>query len=213
MICLAATFGPAYAALMPTSYDMLNGNGTASSGTFNYWDLSYNGAGQTNVDNAPLSGGLGDLADLLLSASNWNEVENLAGTGPYVGWTIDPTINFHFSGSQVIDEIWMYVDDSDGFGNVNLPDSVTINGVLHDVDQNAANPLPKLLMFSGLGLNTNQVDITIKRSDTWVMVSEVMFNPVPEPSGIAALGLGALAFAKRRRAKKYRLKNLFIFQE
>ena len=43
---LAFGLAPAQAApISPSSYDMLNGNGRASAGTFNYWDLSYNGSG------------------------------------------------------------------------------------------------------------------------------------------------------------------------
>ena len=40
-----------------TSYAMANGNGQASGGSFNYWDLSYTGSGNAAADNSALSGG------------------------------------------------------------------------------------------------------------------------------------------------------------
>src|SRR5215471_20513042 len=85
--------------LTPLSYDMLNGNGQASGGAYNYWDKFYTGAGNTMQDNAFLSGGLGDLTDGIVTNEHWFNVENSAGTGPYVGWLfLNPTVVFHFSG-------------------------------------------------------------------------------------------------------------------
>jgi hypothetical protein len=92
LVCVAA---PARAAqIFASSYAMPNGYGTATGGNFNYWDLNYTGSGSTNVDGAPLSGGLGDLTDGIIASGRWNTVENGAGTGPYVGWqTVHPTIS------------------------------------------------------------------------------------------------------------------------
>ena len=105
-------FSNMYAHAVPisaVSYDMLNGNGVASSGNFNYWDLNYSGAGATTVDNAALSGGLGDLTDGVIASDNWINVENLAGTGPYVGWrhvvAPDPKVTFRFAGPIDLDSI------------------------------------------------------------------------------------------------------------
>src|SRR5687768_17614164 len=73
------------APILPTSYDMLNGE----SGTFTYHDETYNGSGSTTTDLAPLSGGVGDLTNGIIAASNWFVTE-LVPNGPYVGWqTID----------------------------------------------------------------------------------------------------------------------------
>ncbi|MBL8499530.1 MAG: hypothetical protein JNL77_02930, partial [Nitrosomonas sp.] len=77
----------AYAALTPDSYNMLNGN----TGSYNYWDETYSGAGCVTCDNAVLSGGRGDLTDGIIAADNWFVTEAPAGNGPYVGWTLDPT--------------------------------------------------------------------------------------------------------------------------
>ena len=105
-----------------TSYDMVNGNGQASNGSFNYWDLEYTGAGSTNVDGSPLSGGLGNLTDGVIATDNWFNTENGAGTGPYVGWlSTDPVIDFFFAAITSFNSITFNVDDSEGAGGVSQP--------------------------------------------------------------------------------------------
>ncbi len=118
------------AAISPISYDMLNGNGQAIGGSFNYWDKNYTGSGNTTQDNAPLSGGLGDLTDGVIATDNWLNVENVAGEGPYVGWlSLDPTITFNFANIVNIDSVTIYVDDYNGVGagNVRVPHSVNLS--------------------------------------------------------------------------------------
>lgn len=119
--------GPARAdVLAPTSYDTPNGFGQANGGQFNYWDLNYTGAGSTTTDGAPLSGGLGDLTDGVVTNQPWFSVENAAGSGPYVGWTtLDPTIVFHFTGVTAYQTIEVHVDDSDE-GGVSAPASILV---------------------------------------------------------------------------------------
>lgn len=184
----------------PLSYDMLNGDGVASGGSFNYWDLSYNGTGNTMVDSAPLSGGLGDLTDGVIATDNWFMTENTGGTGPYVGWSnFDSTVTFHFNGPTNIDTLTVWADDSDHTGGVNLPGGVFINGTLYDVDEDMAGSAPKALTFMGLGLNTDTVELTFVRTDTWVMVSEVQFGVVPEPATLTVFGLTLTVALKRKR--------------
>ena len=118
------------AAISPIRYDMLNGNGQAIGGSFNYWDKNYTGSGNTTQDNAPLSGGLGDLTDGVIATDNWLNVENVAGEGPYVGWlSLDPTITFNFANIVNIDSVTIYVDDYNGVGagNVRVPHSVNLS--------------------------------------------------------------------------------------
>lgn len=212
---------PAQAApIFPSSYDMLNGNGVASSGSFNYWDLNYSGVGaMTTTDNAPLSGGLGDLTDGIIPTDNWLNVENLAGTGPYVGWrdgnsllAPNPTVTFRFAGPIDLASITIYVDDSGGAGGVSIPASVDIgyegfgytNFVLVDPDPSFA---PVSFTFSGLALTGSAFDVRFNNGNEWVFVSEVTFDgspastAVPEPAtGLLLLsGIAAGAYRRRRR--------------
>lgn len=206
--CALACGVAAQAQVLPTSYDMENGNGVASSGNFNYWDLSYSGSGTTNVDRSLLTGGLGDLTDGVIATDNWFNVENVAGSGPYVGWRTDidgdPTVTFRFLGGAIINSVTVYADDADGQGGVNLPDAVVINGISYDVDETAAGTNPKILTFSNLNFVGDALDIEFVSSNAWVFVSEVQFDgrPVPEPASMAALGLGVLALVHRKRSAK-----------
>jgi hypothetical protein len=199
---LGATLSAVAAPFTVTSYDMLNGNGQASGGSYNYWDLNYTGSGSTTTDNAALSGGVGDLTDGVITNDNWFSVENGAGTGPYVGWyNQDPTITFNFGSSVNLDAIAIHVDDSNGAGGVDLPDAVVINGTWYDVDQFAAGSEPKWLTFGGLGITGSSVDVQLIRSNAWVFADEFEFRgeAVPEPASMLVLALGAL-FARKRKS-------------
>lgn len=194
--------------VQPSHYDMPNGYGTASGGSYNYWDLSYSGLGNPMQDFAPLSGGLGDLTDGVIATQNWIDVENLAGTGPYVGWReIDPVIEFHFAQPQVFLSLSVYHDDADGLGNVAPPSSleVTLNGqsfsLLVNDDPGA---LPNVATFVLPALApASSLTLQLFRRDSGIFISEVQFDalPVPEPHSAALLlaGLGGLAVMSRRR--------------
>ena len=82
-LAAASTFAAA-GNVVPTSYDMLNGQ----TGSFTYWDDSYNGTGSPTTSGDLLTGGLGDLTDGVIATENW-----FSTPGPYVGWdSITPTI-------------------------------------------------------------------------------------------------------------------------
>jgi hypothetical protein len=204
---LAMAFSAAHA-LTPVSYDMPNGNGQASGGSFNYWDLKYNGAGATNVDGAPLSGGVGDLTDGIIATDTWFNVENGAGTGPYVGWlNVDPTITFHFGSTVSFNSFVIHADDSNGAGGVSSPAGVTLNSVAGTPTIGFLDPVgsaPTAFNVSGFNFTGSDFSITLHRSNAWVFVSEVEFSAaaVPEPStyGLMLAGLGLMGvIAKRRR--------------
>jgi hypothetical protein len=201
------------ATLAPLSYDMLNGNGQASGGAFNYWDKFYTGTGNTTQDNAPLSGGLGDLTDGFTTNENWFNVENTDGTGPYVGWLfLNPTITFHFAAVATYTQINVHVDDSVDTG-VYAPASITVsdgNATTFPVTDpgNGAAPFWVNLNVSPLGLSGNTLFITLNRNRNWVFADEVQFlgtstpttvsepsstsATVPEPSSVTLFVLGML---------------------
>ncbi len=78
----------------PASYDMPNGD----TGSFNYWDDSYTGAGAKTTNNAPLTGGLGDLTDDYIEPLIWSSAirisesigsarSRLLGEAGFVNWS------------------------------------------------------------------------------------------------------------------------------
>jgi hypothetical protein len=190
----------------PLSYDMPNGDGQASGGTFNYWDALYSGTGMTTTDGAPLSGGLGKLTDGIVSTQQWNTVSNVAGTGEYVGWLVsntpNPKLTFTFAGSPAIDTITIQMDNSQ-IGSVFAPDAILVDGIIRSFTPPAAGSVGSVTL-SGLGLTGGTHMIELRQaSSTWTFVSEIAFNGdvgvLPEPATLVLLGLGLAGLATMRR--------------
>lgn len=209
-LTLSMTAPVSAAVLNPISYDMPNGDGQASGGTFNYWDATYSGAGLVTTDGAPLSGGLGKLTDGVVATQPWYLVSDVSGTGQYVGWlapmTADPVITFHFAGTAMISDIQIQMDNS-GIGGGFAPGAILINGVNTPFTAPALGSVG-VVDFSGLNLTGNTVTLQFNQlPDTWTFVSEVSFNGVagvPEPGAWAMMlvGLGgAGAVLRRARCK------------
>jgi len=159
--------------VFPTSYDTPNGFGTFSRGNYNYFDDTYNGIGDKQIDGSPLSEGLGDLTDGVIATSNWYVAEQ--GVGPYVGWyNTDPTITFHFSQVTDFSSVRIFFDDSD-FGGVAAPSSVEVNGLSYDVIDPAGSD-PFFVDLDLSGMSTDQLQITLVRNDDWVFASEFKFH-------------------------------------
>jgi hypothetical protein len=211
-LLLTAQMTQASIVLTPTSYDMPNGDGQASGGSYNYWDINYSGSGSTTTDGAALNGGLGDLTDGIITTQNWFSVENGAGTGPYVGWrNINPTITFNFAEAVTFDKVRIHVDDSNGVGGVSVPDSVsfilgstTANYVV--TDPSAGDPLWLEFDLSSAKYTSSSLSLTLNRRTEWVFVDEVEFlgttGVVPEPGTVTLCivgGVGLLALRRRRK--------------
>lgn len=196
MCCLGVvSSGAAFAQqiVAPVSYDTVNGN----TGSYEYWDDTYTGAGSVTTDNSPLSGGLGDLTDGVITSDNWFVTEAPAGAGPYVGWTLDPTVTFNFAAATDFQDVRVYFDDADGFGGVSAPSGVIINGTNYPVTDPSGSA-PFFVDFDITGLaSTNQLSIQLLRNSEWVFASEFRFQSagqqnVPEPGSIALLVAGGL---------------------
>ena len=217
LLVICVLLSPLFAAsargemLTVLSYDMPNGYGQATGGSYNYWDLKYNGSGNTMTDMAPLSGGVGDLTDGVISSDFWYNVENDAGTGPYVAWVaIDPTITFRFDGVSSYETIRVHFDDSNV--GVRAPESILVaDGLGHSELFAISNPGSGTLRWvdldvSGIGLAGDTVGLTLNRGGAVIFTDEIQFygtSAVPEPSTFAMLtiggcSLGALRFGRRK---------------
>jgi hypothetical protein len=192
--------------IFATSYDTRNGDGQASSGTFNYWDKEYTGAGSTTTDAALLTGGLGNLTDGVISDMLWFSVENAAGTGPYVGWRSargPVSITFNFAAAYEFDSLTLYLDDADGFGGVDLPASATVNALAPFAIGAMPGSEPKAITLDLGGLTTDTLVLNLAYMNEWIFLSEVTFEAVPEPalSVLVVSGVAALALRRRRAAR------------
>lgn len=194
-------------------YDMPNGDGQASGGSFNYWDKNYSGVGATTTDGAPLAGGVGDLTNGVVASSFWFLTENGAGEGPYVGWytanTLNPTVNFQLlnfalEGRFEIDSIAIHIDNS-WVGGVFAPAEIRLNGSAVPFTGPGPGSIGWVTLdgLSGVdSLSPISLQFVQDRSG-WVFVSEVRFfgSWVPEPAswGMMIAGFGLVGSVLRRR--------------
>jgi hypothetical protein len=208
----ACTTAAQSAALTVSSYDMPNGDGQAQGGTYNsynYWDGTYTGSGDTTRDGLSgsfLQGGTGALTDGVIATAPWYDVSKTDGTGEYVGWRASPTITFHFANPVTINTITLYVDNSNE-GGVNPPSAVVVDGKRFDSSNYPLDfPQSQPITLSGLDVVGNAVTVTLVDPDYWVFLSEVRFDgfttAVPEAGNLTMMlaGLGLLGWASRRRA-------------
>lgn len=191
----------------PTNYDMPNGDGQGSPyfGTYNYWDKEYTGAGNTASNGDWLHGGLGNLTDGITTTQNWFNIENVEGTGPYVGWKgIDPTILFYFPATYDFTTLHIHFDDADGTGGVSSPSGIKINGLDYSIGgHSGSDPFWADIAFNYTGSN---LEVQLLRGGDWVFADEVTFEgsehrSVPEPASVLLLlsGLGLIVLRRFRK--------------
>lgn len=123
-----------------SSYEMNNGNGTVSLGTYNYLDGAYVGtspAVNSVTETAPLTGGTGILTNGIAPTTDYT-----LGPQQYVGWKYtDPVLNFFLKPGSQVSQITLYfanplqAEGSLQGGLVGLPGqiSLTIGGVVQSV--------------------------------------------------------------------------------
>ena len=161
----------------PVSYDMPNGQ----TGSYTYFDDTYDGDGSVTTPLAPLSNGLGDLTDGVIATQHWNQTPV-----PYVGWnSVDPVITFHFAHPVWITQVVVHVDDSAGGGGVYPPDDITVTfggetHVYQVTEPPGSDPFAISLPIDLIG-DTMVMTIADHSSSSYIMVSEVEFygNPIP----------------------------------
>ena len=136
LIALSTAFlGTTAASAVPvtvTSYEMNNGNGTVSLGTYNYLDGAYVGtspAANSITEAAPLTGGTGILTNGVAPTTDYT-----LGPQQYVGWKYtDPVLNFFLKPGSQISQISLYfanplqVANSTQGGLVGLPGQISLS--------------------------------------------------------------------------------------
>ncbi len=198
--------------LAVSSYSMNNGG----SGTYDYRDITYSNCPAVGCDTTgtPLSGGTGRLTNGVIPTTNWNDSSNSAG---WIGWSnqetngTNPAITFNFAGSQTVNTVAFWYDNSLGYGGVTEPASVSIDGVNYVLATNNVAG-PQEYTISGLNLTGNSVNLQFFQGvDAYVMIGQVEFNPTtnaaPEPATASlmgcALALAATLTARRRKVLKH----------
>jgi hypothetical protein len=192
--------------IVVTSYDMANGDGQAQGGWLNYWDATYSNCAANDcttdgLSGSILSGGLGKLTDGVIATQPWYDVSDAAGTGQYVGWlSLNPTIDFNFSGTEVVKEIKLFVDNSH-VGGVAAPVSIVIDGTTYLNPSSATPSAPEIIDITGLDLTGTSVTVTLNNPNSWVFMSEAQFiTGAPEASTwvMMVVGFAGIGYAKFR---------------
>ena len=200
-------------ALTVTSYSMPNGG----TGSYIYQDTTYSDcvASDCTTTGAALSGGTGRLTNGVIPTADWNAGANSSG---WIGWSsgeingTNPTITFHFAGSQTVNSVSIWYDNSLGTGGVTEPSSVSIDGTTYTFTPDSTGG-PQEFTVSGLNLTGSTATLQFfQGTDVWIMIGQVSFNGTPatsaspEPETNLLMGVGllatALTLAARRRLNR-----------
>lgn len=154
----------------------------------------------------------GELTNGVIQTTVWGNGNSvsLAQTAPLVGWlNSNPSIRFNFPSGQSIDELTIWMVDSDNAAGVGLPSTVALSTAdgLFSQTYNIPNPtgagVIRPITISNLGLTTDNLIVTATRVNQWTMFSEVTFSDtstVPEPSSAILALIGCTAILRRKRS-------------
>ncbi|MGA2498115.1 MAG: Ig-like domain-containing protein, partial [Tepidisphaeraceae bacterium] len=191
---LSLITAPSGTNVKPISYDMRNGD----TGSYHYWDDTYNGTGNTTQNDAWLSGGTGQLTDGILGSDVWYAD---LGHGPayeWVGWVnTPPVITFDFGHLQSFSNIAFLCNNYTSPGDVALPGSVTVEFSNDDVNfsqpatytTTAAERADKSVRWITLPVQETaryvQATFTLGNG-SWIFLSEVNFTAAGGANGVSA---------------------------
>jgi hypothetical protein len=197
------------------AYDMPNGDGVASGGTWNYWDRTYSGRGDVTRDAAPLHDGTGKLTDGIVADAPWFLVSDSEGLGPHVGWVrgsaTNPLIAFNFLKPTCrclyrVDGVTIWMDNSQT-GGVGAPLEILVNGVSRPFTPPPPGSFgPVEITALGVLRPDPTLQFIQDPAYPWTFVSEIAWTGrsifVPEPSALATLLSGACGLMLLRRRRR-----------
>ncbi|NVK55352.1 MAG: hypothetical protein HWE26_07040 [Alteromonadaceae bacterium] len=159
----------------------------------------------------------GELTDGITDNIAWGEGVTIgySDVSNLTGWNgVNPNVTFNFATAQLIKSIRVFAADSDGYAGVALPDTITVSTVegfsqLFTITNPPGNGSTIALDLSGFATTSGAFTLTMVRSSSWTMLSEVQFfsndiapvDNVPEPKMGLLLLLG-LAFIRRKQLSK-----------
>lgn len=182
--------------------------GSAHAATVSVSSYSYTTDGTTVSPTASYADSGNELTDGTVQTTVW---PSTAIIGPLVGWNgTDPAITFNFSSPETVRKVTVWSADSNGSAGVRLPDTITVRTPDNSFSQTfsitdpAGSGSVASLELTGFETTTNALVIEPRRADNavndeWIMLTEVSFDTVPEPSSALLLGIASLGLLRRRR--------------
>ncbi len=209
------------APILPISYDMRNGQ----TGSYNWWDDTYSGSGNSMLDGTLLTGGLGQLTDGILGTFVVGACCTPATAYPWIGWaSIQPDITFNFGSPTIFTSAGFHAANPHT-GGIALWGSVTLSFSIDGINfgnsiaytTTPAEQADLTARFTDVAINnqtaqyiratfTDSPSPTCGTSSTgtvftcpWIFLSEARFDAVPEPAmGWATLGALVLVGLRKR---------------
>ena len=104
------------------------------------------------------------------------------------------TIRMSATGADATVGVQFYMQTGGGFTYQSLNDTLTVDGQFHDL------VFPLAAITNRAFVDTNGINLFAHANDLLISVDSVIYSQVPEPTSMALLGIGTVAFLARRRA-------------